>query len=82
MYLIKRVCLLQRECTLHVAAADAFASICRHEGFGGLYKGFIPGLFGASHGAVQFMAYEELKHLLREYKPDGDQADQHVCIGH
>lgn len=31
-------------------------------------QGFVPGLFGVSHGAIQFMCYEELKKLYNEYR--------------
>lgn len=40
---------------------DAFRKVYKHEGMRGLYKGFVPGILGVSHGALQFMAYEELK---------------------
>lgn len=47
---------------------DAFMKVYRYEGVAGLYKGFWPGVFGVSHGALQFMAYEELKKLYCDYK--------------
>ncbi|KKK22042.1 mitochondrial folate carrier protein [Aspergillus rambellii] len=37
------------------------AQILRSEGIPGFYRGLLPSLFGVSHGALQFMAYEKLK---------------------
>ncbi|XP_060813522.1 mitochondrial folate transporter/carrier [Bombus pascuorum] len=46
---------------------DGIKKIYRTEGFRGLYRGFVPGMFGVSHGAIQFMVYEELKNWYNNY---------------
>lgn len=40
---------------------DGVRQIFRSEGLQGFYRGVVPSLFGVSHGALQFMAYEKLK---------------------
>lgn len=32
-----------------------------------LLQGLVPGLFGVSHGAIQFMVYEEMKNKYYNY---------------
>jgi solute carrier family 25 folate transporter 32 len=46
---------------MHRGISDGLASIWRQEGFSGLWKGTSLALVGVSNGAVQFMAYEEMK---------------------
>ena len=40
---------------------DSVATIIREEGILGLYKGLVPALLLTSHGAIQFMVYENMK---------------------
>lgn len=47
---------------------DGLIKIYKYEGVRGLYKGFVPGMFGVSHGALQFMVYEEMKNRYNEYR--------------
>lgn len=52
---------------------DALRKIYHCDGIKGLYRGFIPGVFGVSHGALQFMAYEEMKKFYHSYYGAGSQ---------
>ncbi|XP_063617095.1 solute carrier family 25 member 32 isoform X2 [Cydia splendana] len=47
---------------------DGLCKIYRTEGVRGLYRGFVPGMFGVSHGALQFMTYEEMKNRYNQYR--------------
>lgn len=32
------------------------------------FQGFVPGMLGVSHGALQFMTYEEMKNKYNQYR--------------
>ncbi|CAH8823338.1 unnamed protein product [Trichobilharzia szidati] len=46
---------------------SALRNLWINEGFLGLYRGYLPGLFGVSHGAIQFMFYEHFKNAYNKY---------------
>lgn len=50
----------------YTGVIDAFSKIYAKEGYRGFYKGFVPGLIGSSHGAIQFMFYEKMKEFYRQ----------------
>lgn len=52
---------------------DALSRISKDEGLRGLYRGLIPGLIGVSHGAIQFMVYEQFKNIYKLNKKSMNQ---------
>ena len=53
---------------------DGTQRLYQSEGLLGFYRGLTPSLFGVSHGALQFMAYEQLK-VYRGHNLEGGQKD-------
>lgn len=60
----------------YTSISDGARQIFRSEGWRGFYKGLVPSLFGVSHGALQFMAYEKLKISRRRGGSGGGTAQQ------
>ena len=52
---------------------DGLSKIWRGEGIRGLYRGYLAGVIGVSHGVVQIVSYDRLKSIYRQcYVATGD----------
>ena len=59
---------------------DGILRLWREEGIRGFYRGMIPAIFGVSNGAVQFMAYEEIRALWGKHlKKKNKEMVSYVC---
>jgi len=72
LFLIKtRMCLqyassantLQANTVIYKNSFDALKTILQSDGFRGLYKGIIPGLFGTINGTIQMVSYDFMKSI-------------------
>ena len=50
--------------TDYTTFCGSIRSIFKSDGIYGFYRGFLPGIFGVTHGGIQFMIYEKLKLFL------------------
>ena len=64
IWLLKvRMCTQDLEHPQFRNTVHAIKTIYSRHGLRGFYAGLLPGLAGSSHGAIQFMVYERLKHI-------------------
>lgn len=64
-----RMCLMYETSTVQYRGVlHTLSHLIKENGIRGLYKGMVPGLMGTSHGAIQFLVYERLKHWNRKRK--------------
>ena len=57
---------------------DAFRQLIHKDGFFGLYRGFLPGVFGTLNGTIQMVTYDLMKHFWLkhlEHKKEKKQID-------
>ena len=54
--------------TKYRGLVHGLSSLLREEGWRGWFRGIVPGIWSTSHGAVQFMAYEEITYHLKRNK--------------
>ena len=66
------------------SVSEGIRQILHHDGVRGFYRGILPSLLGVSHGAVQFMAYEQMKNYQRSSLGEGkslQNRDYILCSG-
>ena len=63
IWVIKTRMVLQvsSKATVYRGLFDGLTQVARTEGLRGLYSGYLPGIFGISHGVIQFISYEKMK---------------------
>lgn len=54
--------------------------IWTEEGLRGFYRGMLPAFVGVSHGALQFMAYEEMKKTWITFHPGMTMQEMVPCV--
>lgn len=53
----------------YTSATQGMQQIYKKDGLSGFYRGLTPSLFGVSHGALQFMIYEQMKIIQQSRLP-------------
>ena len=48
--------------SVYTGLFNGLYKLVKLEGLRGMYSGYIPGIFGISHGVIQFVSYEKMKH--------------------
>lgn len=66
---------------------DALFVLIKNDGLAGLYKGFVPGLFGTLNGTIQMVFYENMKtywleHLNKKAQKNGSNEIQKLNVTH
>ncbi len=68
--LIKTRLFMQQKSSLYSGTLDAFRKVVRHEGFRGLYKGFMVSSFGMLSGQLYITTYEVVRSRLGGYNSE------------
>jgi solute carrier family 25 folate transporter 32 len=64
--------------TVYRGLFDGLSQVARTEGLRGLYSGYVPGIFGISHGVIQFISYEKMKEYY--YKRNNYKLDEKLSV--
>lgn len=68
LFLIKTRMCLQYTHSNQQSSFSIFKNVIKQDGFLGLYKGFLPGLFGTLNGTIQMVSYDLIKLIWFNFK--------------